>query len=216
MNLYGAKPIDLGIVDISPREMMFWLYLPIKLPGSSKLTMPANTKIFEPIVIKALESVVNYDGIDVLDKSYVYLSAKVMHISPTAPGNRPGWHSDGFMSHDLNFVWADCSPTYYWEPDRLVSFTQDHFASLQEMTEAADRGPIVTYPDKHLVRLDQSVIHRVADVKKPMIRAFCKVSVSEEKYDLVGNSVNHELAPDWEYFERNQDRNAPSTAEVLK
>lgn len=212
LKIYGAAPIDLGLIDISPKEMMFWLYLPVKLPDSTELSLPDNVKMFEPIVIKALEHVVHNDGQDFLDKSYVYLSAKVMHISPTAPGNRPGWHSDGFLSDDLNFVWSDSSPTFYWEPASCVSFTKDHLKSLDEMTELANRGPIVTYPDKHLCRLDQTVIHRVGDVSKPMVRAFAKVSVSKNKYDLVGNSINHELAPDWTYHERNEIRNHPAKA----
>ena len=31
--IYGAPPIDLGFINLSPEEMMFWLYCPIKLPG---------------------------------------------------------------------------------------------------------------------------------------------------------------------------------------
>ena len=27
--IYGAPPVDLGLIDLSPVEMMFWLYCPI-------------------------------------------------------------------------------------------------------------------------------------------------------------------------------------------
>jgi hypothetical protein len=97
----------------------------------------------------------------------------------------------------------------FWEPRKRISFVQDHMASLAEMEQAANVGPHTVYPDKHLLRLDQSVIHRVADVHTSRVRTFVKVSVSTDRYDLIGNSVNHSLAPDWKYLERSEERNHP-------
>lgn len=115
------------------------------------------------------------------------------------------------MTDDLNFIWSDCNGTLFWEPDDLVSFTQDHHASLAEMEELAE--PDVehhrVYPDKHLLLLDQGVIHRVADVKTPGMRTFVKVSISRHKYNLVGNSINHALPLPAEYVERSVERNHP-------
>lgn len=207
--IYGAPPVDLGLIDISPKEMMFWLYCPVKLPGRFPVTLPANLNQFIGFFPSIYE-----DCRDRWFDSYVYITAKTLFVTADNPGNRPGWHSDGFMTDDLNYIWSDANGTLFWEPQNCVSFVQDHMASLDEMEAAANVGPHVTYPDKHLLRLDQSVIHRVADVKTPRVRSFVKVSVSNDKYDLVGNSINHELAPDWQYFERNADRNAPSKAEV--
>jgi hypothetical protein len=72
--------------------------------------------------------------------------------------------------------------------------------------EVASSGPIVTYPDKHLLRLDESVIHRVAENFTSGMRTFVKVSVSEHRYDLEGNSVNHTF-PSWTYAPRGVERN---------
>lgn len=208
--MYGAPPIDLGLIAISPKEMMFWLYCPIKMPGQSFTTIPSNLRQFSPIVQSAFEDLSAHQW----HESYVYITAKTLYVTADNPGNRPGWHSDGFMTDDLNFIWSDANGTLFWEPGRRVGFVQDHLASLDEMEAAAQVGPHVTYPDKHLLRLDQSVIHRVADVKTPRIRTFVKVSVSRERYDLVGNSVNHDLAPNWSYAERQTERNAPASAET--
>lgn len=207
--IYGAPPVDLGLIDISPREMMFWLYCPVKLPGEFTVKLPANLKQFISFFPKVYENA----GKQRWKDSYVYITAKTLFVTADNPGNRPGWHSDGFMTDDLNYIWSDSNGTLFWEPDRRVSFVQDHVASLDEMEAAARVGPHATYPDKHLLVLDQSVIHRVADVKTPRVRTFIKVSVSRERYDLAGNSINHDLAPDWQYAERKAERNAPSSAE---
>src|SRR3546814_8254778 len=98
------------------------------------------------------------------------------------------------MTDDLNFIWSSCNGTLFWEPEERVVFSQDHHASLAEMEAAAE--PDVehhrTYRDKHLLLLDQGVIHRVADVKTPGMRTFVKVSISRHKYNLVGNSINQD------------------------
>ncbi|NTJ46870.1 hypothetical protein G6K93_07560 [Agrobacterium rhizogenes] len=207
--IYGAPPVDLGLIDISPKEMMFWLYCPIKLPGQDQYTVPMNLKQFEPIVEAVAYDLPFKDFIN----NYVYITAKTLFVSADNPGNRPGWHSDGFMTDDLNYIWSDSNGTMFWEPESRVNFVQDHTLSLTEMRDAADVGPHRVYPDKRLLRLDQGVIHRVADVHAPRVRSFVKISVSRDQYDLVGNSVNHELAPNWTYHERAEERNAPAKAE---
>lgn len=208
--LYGAPPVDLGIIDISPKEMMFWLYCPIKLPGDFSVVIPSNLQQFGQLV----RSVANDCTVNRWIDSYVYITAKTLFVTADNPGNRPGWHSDGFMTDDLNYIWSDCNGTLFWEPEHRVSFVQDHMDSLAEMEAAAEVGPHHVYPDKHLLRLDQSVIHRVADVRTPRVRTFVKISVSRDRYDLVGNSVNHDLAPSWMYRERIEERNAPSSEET--
>jgi hypothetical protein len=205
MTEYGAPPVDLGLIDISPKEMMFWLYCPVKLPGRFPVTLPENLSQFFGFFPSIYE-----DCRDRWWDSYVYITAKTLFVTADNPGNRPGWHSDGFMTDDLNYIWSDANGTLFWEPENRVSFVQDHMASLDEMQAAAHVGPHVTYADKHLLRLDQSVIHRVADVKIPRVRSFVKISVSKDRYDLVGNSINHELAPDWTYVDRQAERNAPA------
>lgn len=204
--IYGEKPVDLGLVDLSPVEMMCWLYCPIKLPDSPLLYVPDNLVQFAPIIATAMA-----DAGDRIRESYVYITAKTLWVTPENPGNRPGWHSDGFLTDDLNYVWSDTNPTEFWEPELRFRFPADHSASLPQMDAVAeaDSAHVRTYPNKHLLRLDQTVIHRVGlDVKVGM-RCFVKISVSRERYALRGNSVNHALAADWDYKERQAERNCP-------
>lgn len=214
---YGKPPRDLGLVNISPIEMMFWLYCPIKLPRSNECTVPDNLLGFMPLV----EAVRRDLPPEVWRANYIYLTAKTLWVTHENPGNRRGWHSDGFMTDDLNYVWSDRDGTLFWTPLDLITFTQDHSLSLAEMDEAAELGPHKTYPDKHLLKLDQSVIHRVADFAAAGVRSFAKISVSRHRYNLAGNSINHALAADWELIERKPERNHPighshTSADALK
>jgi hypothetical protein len=43
------------------------------------------------------------------------------------------------------------------------------------------------------------------------MRAFLKVSISKDKYDLIGNSHNYLLDYDWQMKERKQERNIPQS-----
>lgn len=212
--IYGISPNPLGKVDISPKEMLFWLYCPIKMrnvtyKGIDDLltTTPANLHQFAPIIERALDSLLP----DWLAASYVYITAKTLWVTPDNPGGRPGWHSDGFMTDDLNIIWSDSNPTLFWTPEKRFSFTQDHHASLAEMEALAepDTASHRTYDNKTLLLLDQRVIHRVADITKAGMRTFVKISVSKHRYNLVGNSINHLLSPDWDYAERQEERNHP-------
>jgi hypothetical protein len=210
--IYGNPPIDLGLVDLCPEEMLFWLYCPIKVPGGA-LVIPPNLEKFRPIVSAVLSHMVG-DEQDAhkWQSSYVYLTAKTLFVTADNPGNRPGWHSDGFMTDDLNFIWYDGNPTLFWEPFRLVNFTPDDKASMREMEAIAEINPRFhqTHPNKHLLRLDETVIHRVADVDTPRVRTFVKVSISRDKYNLVGNSINHGLDLGWDYVARAEERNQPA------
>lgn len=209
--IYGGKPVDLGPVNIDPSEMLYWLYCPIKLPGMGDPVIPPNLLQYSEIIAR-----VWLNCAERWRDSYIYLTARTHWVTPENPGNRPGWHADGFLSDDLNYVWADENPTLFWEPQKLVAFVADHRLSMFQMEAMAesDTGNHKTYPGKHLLRLNQSVIHRVADVKDGGFRSFVKVSVSRHKYALKGNSINHLLAPEWEYNPRKLERNCPITPDA--
>jgi hypothetical protein len=201
---YGAAPVDRGYVALEPTEMMFWLYCPIKLPRS-EIVMPPNLRQFSPIVERVKDH-----SLLIWHERYVYLTAKTLWVTPDNPGNRPGWHSDGFMTDDLNFVWSDRDGTLFWEPPFRITFTQDHKQSMREMAEIAEPGPHRVYPDKHLLQLDETVIHRVPDIAAPGMRSFVKVSISRHPYQLKGNSINYLLDYQWEEVERQPSRNCPT------
>ncbi|UGA46838.1 hypothetical protein HU230_0012645 [Bradyrhizobium quebecense] len=208
--MYGNAPKDLGLIDLSPTEMMFWLYCPIKTPGHWAETVPENLKQFEPLV-EAVFNDISSDSVLRWRDSYVYLTAKRIFASPGAPGNRLGWHADGFGTNDLNYIWYDANPTIFWVPQKPVSLSKDHTVSMTEMAWWASRPPGFQrrYTNKHLLRLDSSVIHAVEPDVKTGMRTFVKVSVSEKPYALEGNSVNHKLGLNWTYAPRAVERNCP-------
>jgi hypothetical protein len=208
----GNGPRDLGFVNLLPEEMMFWMYCPISTPDTGRgFILPQNLQVFSPLVRKALAS-----DEQAFRRGYVYITAKTLYVSNGYIGNRPGWHCDGFGTDDLNFIWADRAPTEFMLGAYRVSADCDQ--SMQQMEQignmAASLGTVTTYPDKHLLRLDRTVMHRSPVNFTPGMRTFVKVSISEHRYDLIGNSINHELgALDGPLQPRREGRNHPASVQ---
>ena len=200
--IYGDLPEDLGFIDISPVEMMCWLYCPISTPGEIE-RVPPNLEQFQPII----DAVYAYDP-NLYEDRYVYVTAKTLWVSGDNIGNRPGWHSDGFGTDDVNYIWHDRAPTEFIESS--FELPADCADAMAYMAFAAETLPIITYPDKHLLRLTPSVIHRSPVSFAPGMRTFVKVSISRDRYNLIGNSINHGLAERWPLVPRLDERNHPA------
>lgn len=200
--IYGALPIELGEVDISPIEMMFWMYCPISTPAMGmSVEMPDNLVQFAPIIHRIRE----YDW-DHWADSYVYLTAKTLWVSGENIGNRPGWHSDGFGTNDVNYIWYDRAPTeFLCDEFQLPADCTDAMAIMEQRARLV--GDIRTYRDKELLRLDPRVIHRSPVHFAPGMRTFVKVSLSQDRYNLAGNAVNHKLGETWPTVPRQTERN---------
>jgi hypothetical protein len=205
--IYGAQPENLGLVDIDPTEMMFWMYCPIKTPGMTNTVIPANLMQFLPLVKKVM-----IDRADEWQNDYVYITAKTLYVKPETPGNRPGWHSDGFMTDDLNYIWSDRNPTVFFFDNSLHAFSSDHVKSMDDMDRLceSDSSKHFRYANKHLMKLDQRVLHKVDTNIQAGLRTFVKISVSKDVYALKGNSINHALPIAEVYQERGTERNCPT------
>lgn len=210
--MYGALPKDLGEIDLNPTEMMFWMYCPVKVGRSSRLEYPDSLLQFQ-----RLHNAVYFDLLDLWDKefslrwfdSYIYMTAKTLWVSGEYVGNRPGWHSDGFGTNDLNYIWYDRAPTEFIQGN--FTLPEDCKDSMSAMEEIAKGSDVVTFPEKHLLRLDPSVIHRSPVSFEPGMRTFVKISVSTDKYDLEGNSINHNFGEIFKKKPRQVERNHPSS-----
>lgn len=198
---YGSLPVDLGLIDLSPVEMMFWMYCPIHTPKWG-LVLPENLDQYWPI----LRAVKAYEG-ERWRESYVYITAKVLYVSGNCGGTRPGWHSDGFGTEDRNYIWYDSAPTEFIKDD--FALPDDCIDAMLYMEQQARGAHIYTYPNKHLLALTPQVIHRPAEMFETGVRSFVKVSVSKNRYNLVGNSRNHGLSEHWHMVPRQLDRNHP-------
>jgi hypothetical protein len=206
---YGQLPKEIGVFNVNCKEMMFYQYLPIKMIGDSKLVMEDRLKCFEELIGTICCDFIGVFGLNRFIESYVYVTAKYLYQQNNCAFNRPGWHCDGFMTEDINYVWSDKNPTVFNTTD--FKLTQDDKISMSEMEQQANCENDKTYPENTLVRLDQFNVHKVADIQQEGMRAFLKVSISKDKYDLIGNAHNYLLNYDWQMKERNAERNIPQS-----
>lgn len=204
---YGAQPAWLGVHDGTCVEFMFYQYLPVKLAGQTAVAREDRLKPFDALLGAICCDYVGFRGLTEFVSSYVYMTAKRMYQAPGCPMNRPGWHTDGFGTDDINYIWSDHTPTIFNYSN--FDLPTDDYLSMLAMSRQADPSNNNTFADGSLLRLDQFVVHRVADVQNTKPRTFLKVSFSRDKYDLAGNAHNPLLDYEWPMRERTFSRNVP-------
>jgi len=205
---YGKGPTYIGSYpSIRLPEMMAYLYLPVCMGNDTDVRLPPNLSCVRPLVARAMQ-----DGYQPGD--YVYVSAKRLYVTPDNPGNRPGWHCDGFGSErDLNYVWADVFPTRY-AVQEFENISTDHEDSTRQFEEQINLRAIQSGIPYELARIDTEVVHTTPLIPAPgRERQFVKISISPEKYNLEGNSHNYLFEYDWRLFRRSEIRNDPIYAE---
>lgn len=197
----GTAPTELGVFYIRYPECMFYLYLPIKMARDLNVNIPEPLLKYKDLV----RSVSVEDGWDLDD--YVYLTAKTMFVTESCPGNRPGWHMDGFGSGgDRNYIWSDMNPTEFAIQD-FSCIPDDDVLSMLEIERQIDVEKIVTYPDNTLLRLDERVVHRVSPRPAAGLRSFFKLTVSKHRFRNEGNSHNWKFDYSWRMKPRSIQRN---------
>jgi len=206
---YGDLPIDLGVHNVECKEMMFYQYLPIKLIGNVNPVFEDRLKCFSDLIGVSCCDFIAKNGLDNYVNSNVYLTVKHLYQMPNCSFNRFGFHSDGFLTGDINYVWCNVLPTVFNSTD--FKLTLDDEVSIKEMDWQADKRLNVVYPENSLLRLNQFNIHKVNEMEFKGMRTFFKLSFSKDQYDLVGNSHNYLLDYNWEMKSRKEQRNIPQT-----
>lgn len=211
---YGNAPEQHGIWDLKFEEYMHYMYLPIVIPEvSGHVKIPANLEFARKMIVNVIENEWITRG---NRTSHVYVTARRGYATPGNPLNRPGWHSDGFGTTDVNYVWTDRFPTLF-AIGNFGHISDDHIISSAQFELSANHGAeveIKTYADKELLRLDPSVIHAAPPIPAPGgERSFFKISFSNERYNLKGNAHNHLLDYDWPMYDRQTVRNDPHRAQ---
>jgi hypothetical protein len=197
----------LATIDLNPVEHMLYLYLPVKMPHDSRVYLPPQLRFCDKVLAAAMEDAYQRLLPLFFNQWYVYLTVKTMWVTPSCPGNRPGWHADGFGSGgDLNYIWHSMNPTEF-AVQKFRKVSSDDLQCLEDLSYQVDHDSIVVYPNRTLLRLDERVVHRVSPNPKEGLRTFIKVSVSKHKYNLKGNSHNYLIDYDWEMHDRVQLRN---------
>lgn len=219
---YGKPPVDCGTFEhCNLDEVMYYLYLPIAMipeigfpPGRKKyLRMPDNVKGVADLVYEAVTRE-NDEGRKWL---YVYLSARKGWATPDNPLNRPGWHCDGFGGPDMNYVWWLGASTRFFVGNvtRAVAISEDHIESLKQfdLLPVIHPGGVETRAAKHLYQLDRYTIHATPELTEGQMRQYVKISFSNERYNLYGNSHNYLFDYDWPMVDRELVRNDTSKAQ---
>lgn len=209
---YGELPRNLGHVDVDCPEMLFYQYLPIKLANDVAIpgdNIESRLKFLIPFLGKVMCDYIGEYGISKFCESYVYVTIKKMYQMPGCSFNREGWHSDGFGTDDINYIWSDKFPTVFNSGN--FDLPQDDKLSLAAMENQANPANDVVFPESNLLRLNQYNIHKVAEISHPAMRTFIKVSFSRDKYDLEGNSHNYQLDYNWPMKKRGEARNIPQS-----
>jgi len=202
---YGVEPTVVDAIKLDPQEMCFVQYLPIGMAEREGLgdfiNIPENLSWVRPLINSVwIEDKINLDN-------YIYLTVKHLYVTPSNMGNRPGWHSDGFGTDDINYIWCDQYPTEFCIQD--FDITEDCETSLKEMEDQARVLNIKTYGENTLLRLDKYNIHRTPVIGEGY-RTFIKISISKNRYNLKGNAHNYLFDYDWEMMVRSDIRNHPS------
>jgi len=213
--IYGSAPKLVTELKCESEEMFFYQYLPIRMVDKgSAILLPKQLEFLRDLVNEAAKDFINEFGSEEYYKSYMYLTVKRLYVSTGRNLNREGWHSDGFGTNDINYIWCDSVPTEYFE-DILYFVPTECSEALEYFDNLGKLFSQSCMTDKintnALYRLDETVIHSVGYyIGNPIIRTFVKVSFSRDKYNLKGNSHNYLFDYKWEMKDRELERNHPS------
>ena len=219
INGYNEKPESLGVteLDTSDLEMMCYLYQPVKPIGSpySHVNYFIEDRLYSfiPMINDCLLHEVELGlGFEEVKNSYVYLTVKHLYVTPTYCANRPGWHTDGFGTEDINYTWCDKFPTLF-NSSKFDNIDTTHTGSMKQFDTLALPENDYELPVKTLTRLTPFVVHTTPKVVTETMRTFFKLSISKHPYNLKGNSKNPILGDmPWNFHDRSEVRNTESFA----
>lgn len=200
----------IGSFDIKFDEYCYYLYMPIKLSGDVSYEIEKRLHPFNNIINVCFSDYIREYGFHYYYDSYIYLTVKHKYQTKTDSINRSGWHIDGYDPDsdfkEINYLWSNTQPTIY--NSSSFNLSKDHALSLEQMKEQALPENDYTFPDNSLVRVDDTIVHRVGDIIEGN-RLFVKVTFSDKKFNLLGNTKNPYLNYNWKMYPRDKTRNVP-------
>ena len=214
--LNSQKPLSIGKFELKSKEYCQYLYLPIFFQESPwDMYVEPRLNFLSDMVYAAVLDFKQTYGNEFLIGNYLYLTVKQTFIAKDTHHNRPGFHSDGFETEDVQYIFFDKFPTEfligeYEVPvdDELSMKAFDEYARIA----ARDGNTEAFYQPEpyHLYRIDRHNIHRTTPAFSDGVRTFVKITFSKHRYAQEGNSYNYS-APDydWDLKPRSVDRNQP-------
>lgn len=202
----NGQPESLGVHYVPAQFGTYVLYMPVKMPGSG-IQLPDGLGDYHRIINECLK---HYPETR-FDK-YVYFSLETSWVKKGTPQKRPGWHCDGFLTEDYNYIWSSCHPTVFSKTKFNV--TPNHTDSLKEFEEQAKDKDCYTFDPGTLICLTSDVVHRSVIPQHDTQRTFVKISISKDQYNLQGNTHNPKFDYEWTMHPRNVIRNSPQYAQA--
>lgn len=204
MKNFGARPRICGFFEISLPEVMYYLYLPVRMQYSD-IKLPQNVECCRPLIERAIE--MSMERKNAHQYRYIYLSARKGWATPDSPLNRPGWHCDGFGTNDLNYVWWK-GPGTRFAIQEFKDISSDHNLSLKQFEEQVVPENVITYQESSFLELTPDIVHATPIIEAPgCMRQYIKISLSDHKYNLHNNSHNYLFDYKWDMVDRELLRN---------
>lgn len=214
---FGDAPVALGRFPFDLREVMYYLYLPVVLHDDLEIRLPPNVEVCRPMIQYCMADALGLFGRRKKQHSfrYVYLSARKGWATPDNPLNRPGWHSDGFGTDDLNYLWWT-GPGTRFAIQRFENISDDHLVSLQQFeAQVRDECVLSDFREKQCYAVHPGVVHATPLIEAPgCMRQYVKVSLSNRRYNLENNSHNYLFDYDWPLHPRAEMRNDTQKAQL--
>lgn len=204
---YGDDPKRVTKLDLRVDEMMLYQDMLIKDIGSHQPQLENRLQCFEPLIGAACCDFIADFGLKEYTDHYAYLTAKNLYQPAGLSINRPGWHTDGFGTPDITYIWCNAVATEF--NSSQFSISEDENLSMIEMEAQADPKNTHTYNVREVLRLNRFNVHRPSMSGHATLRAFAKVIFSRDKFALLGNSINPMFEYDWEFKPRSNLRNVP-------
>lgn len=204
--IINGKPKVVRVIGVDVEEYFSYTYFPVKTINSTEIVLEPRLNIFRQMIGAACCDFISIKGLEEFFNSYVYITAKHKYQRSGKGFNRQGWHTDGFGTKDINYIWCNKQPTVF--NSGVYEVSNDDKKSMADFDLLVDENLNYNLGINKLIRLDDSVLHKVGEIEEGN-RCFVKISISRDKYDLKGNSINYNLALGWDYRDRCKERNVP-------
>lgn len=214
--LNSQKPVSLGKFILTNKEYMQYLYLPIYFPEfPNDIYGDPRVAFLVPLIEVAAEDFRDKVGEKSFVEHYLYITVKQTFVAKDTHHNRPGFHSDGFQTEDVQYIYFDKFPTEFligeYEVPDHDDLSMEAFNEYARIAHKKGEKDAFFLPEPfHLYRIDKNNIHRTTPATSDGVRTFVKITFSRHRYAQEGNSYNYE-APDynWDLKPRSVDRNQP-------
>lgn len=195
MNIISRIPNGVAAkYDVEDLEFCNIVYMCIKQAGCSEYHIPDNIKSLVESVISDVYTLspklYNDDW-----TRYCYVTIKKMYVQPEGFGNRDGWHIDGYLSDQDNFIWSDCRATPTEVAIGEFDIADNHEQSLNDMKHIASSRFHQQLNTNTLYEMHQECVHRPTANKteNSVLHTFIKITYSKEMFNCIGNAWNYKI-----------------------